>query len=237
MTLTLARSGSDWIMKDGKFATNCNCCDTVSTPCNPTAVPRELPFTLTFLCVQLTLTLTYSPTAKGGVSPGWAYVGDDVAICGDIEFRDFVLWCDGGSWAAEFTYTNNGTQDVVNTISGMTSVVVVSTDPLCVTTTAPGFSFTGCGSGDFYFAIGDCDVVSVCPDWSSMPTTATLTYSIGSLPPATMNLDKVTDKYFKFETICDLGDGTVVARFATIRCEVAVCVWRFDFGVQQRVVA
>jgi hypothetical protein len=49
-------------------------------------------------------------------------------------------------------------------------------------------------------------VVPTCCIGADMPATATLTYTIGAMAPATMSLTKVGHSY-EGEVICDVGDG------------------------------
>jgi hypothetical protein len=45
--MTLATKSSKLILKDGKIATNCACCDPCATKCGGSGVPRELAVTIT----------------------------------------------------------------------------------------------------------------------------------------------------------------------------------------------
>src|SRR6185436_5537796 len=204
-------NSSDEIIVDGSDqpidCADCPCGD-VSTPCNPTTVPRELTLTLTFLCNQISVTLTYDPTVVGG-QPGWTYGGaGDITICGVLAFRDFTLWCVGSTWNAELVYVESGVQQSATSPGGgLSSVTSVSTNPLCVTLSGAGFSFSGCGSGSFLLAIGPgCSVYPPCPTWASMPSTATLTYTVGSMAQETMNLTKSGNTYVGSKSY-DVGDG------------------------------
>lgn len=210
----------------------CPCTGDVSTPCNPSPVPRDLTLVLTFLCNQISVTLTYDPTVHAG-QPAWTYgsANPDIHICGELDFADFSIWCDGGTWNAQLDYKQNGfLQSATSPGGGLSSVTAVSTSPLCLTMTGPNFTFSGCGTGDFYFAIGPgCSVYPECPVWASMPSTATLTYTVGSMAQETMNLTKSGNSYIGSKS-CDVGDGhNVIFQQWTIQCTGVPCLWAAVF--------
>ncbi len=242
--MTIWRNVSGNIIVDGSgIPIDCAVCpcDSASTPCNPTPVPRTLTLVVTYKCVQFSVTLHYDPTVIAG-QPGWTYIGpggpNDIAICGVIKFRDFSLACAGGTWTVEFAYLDDsGIQQVAATGgAGLTSVVVVSTSPLCVTTTGPGFAFSSCGgvAGTFYFAAGaGCVVVPTCCNWGSLSSTATATYTLGALSPATRNLSSNGIGYGDSGFSCTVGDGTVITLSFDVACDGSSdCTWAIAMTMQ-----
>lgn len=196
------------------------CCDGdgVSTPCNPTPVPRELNFVLTFGCNRVEVTLIYSATAAG-----WEYSGSDIDICDGYRLRYFILQCIAGSWSGQWVYTErNGADEYIQQVDNLSPIIVVSTSPLCLTIDAGSktvsFSET-CGTHNLYFAIGSCDVVPPCCDWGSLSSTATATYTIGALAAATRNLTPAVAGYADTTFQCNVGDGTVILIFMAVGCD------------------
>jgi hypothetical protein len=217
------------------------CCDNAVTPCNPTPVPKTIPVTTYFLNTEFTVNLHWHPST--GEGDFWSYDDNvDINLCedGSVRFRGFFLKCIGGDWVIEFVHTiRNGAGDDIqfsaNTPGGsgspaMTSIVIVSTNPLCLTTTFPDMSnFADDCTGDIFFAVGGCSIIPPCCDWPNLPATATIQFSINGFAPVTYNLNRGPDHY-QGGNACGVDDGTFILTTFDVRCTGSL--WSFSMRVQ-----
>lgn len=127
-------------------------CGDVATPCDELCLDTVAPFVFSLVAAfDLGGNLTYSPTAKNGVDPGWLY---DVApgstpVCTgfpNLSLRTILLWCDGAGWQMEIVVVQEGSQFSYSTETGSLDPITILSpiSPRRYTTQTPA-NVSACG--------------------------------------------------------------------------------------------
>lgn len=134
------------LVRGGSVLTGCAGCPTMQA---------SFSFVGEFGTPFVDITLTWSATAVGGVSPGWRYfAGAGLTVCNagggpELKLKEIVFWCSGTTWVAEIVVLFNGIQDSYATVGGSLSAftVVNPSSPRVVETRTPGDSLDLCDFG------------------------------------------------------------------------------------------
>lgn len=225
MSDTFWVDSNDRIMVDSSDRPiDCPVCPCHISPCSSGAIPSDLRLTIRYMLhgshprYLQAVVLSYDATACVGSTPGWSYDGGDIEICSGFSLRALSLCCISSAWNLELVVVNNGIQDDLQNPSALTDPVTTDS-PLHITSVSQGEYSTPCGSGYIYIDIEEVEAISPCCGSDSLPSTATATFTIDSLPPQTLNLVLSGNTYIGSST-CNVGDGHTQVRFAYIaNCE------------------